>query len=450
MNLKCVAIACAVLMAGFTSCSNDSDTDNSGIVPNGNSTVAKITLMQKSNATRDADAKPGATPEESEIKTATLYVFNSEKKLVKQVNFPKGADTQTVELTTGTHYFYALVNSPKVPAIAANTPLEAATVQAVNEMNLASLEEINGTEFGFLMSSLGEPVRIDLVEAVESQAGTKNPVVLPVGRAMAKVNAKFEIADPETDQPITGALSQVQYQGANNPKAMYQLPNYVGGQLQTPYFKDASVVTNKYFPKLVDDFTMTDGWVDADGVEANAIYMIENSNQVPKEGNSSFILLKGLFTPKAEYCYDGQTGAPLGQGIPAGTTFWCAFTAEDPDFPVHKRRFYNQQPTASVLEELTTLLDDGYNYTLSVEYNNGITYYPFFLRNDAATNDIAKHTTARNSYYGVTITSVNNLGANTPFGVIPNPETPLGVIAWVEGTIEVLPWNVINQSGSIQ
>lgn len=462
MNLKNLLIACAVLMAGFTSCSNDSDTDNSGVVANGKPTVAKITLTQKGSSTRAASTTKEPTDAEKVINKATLYIFNAAKTFVKQVDFdvvasPNSA-SKTVELTTGTHYFYALVNYPGTAPSFTGTPTLAAVIADVNnQMSLTALRQITGATNGFLMSSIGEPVSQILVEANQVQAENElyNTITLPVGRAMAKVNASFEIANAATDQPATGTLGSVQYQGANNPSTMYALPNYVVNQLQTPYFTTYSTNTvdqTQYFPTLPNDFSMSPStdWVDADGVEANAIYMVENSNQTPKEGNSSFVLLKGVFSPNAAYCYSGTDGTKLSAAIVPGTvdaevSFWCASTA---DGKVYKKRFFDSDPDGTILTQLTNEVKDGNTYTQAIKYYNGEAYYPFFLQDDTKSERIAKYTTARNNYYGVTITSVSDLGANTPSGVI-TPENPLGAEAWIKGKIEILDWNTVTQSGGI-
>lgn len=448
VNLKNVMIACAALMAGFTSCSNDADTDNTGIIPNGKATVAKITLTQQGSSTRAVTQTP--TDAEKEIKTAALYIFNANKTFVKKEDFvvtplPTNTATATVELTTGTHYFYALVNYPgTTPDFPVNTTLAAATAHTNNLIALADMSTITTGTTGFLMSSIGEPVAKDLIESTEATAGANNPVVLKVGRAMAKLATNFTAA-AASEQPITGTLGSVKYQGANNPKAMFALPNYVVGQLQAPYFADVTVDQSKYFPTLPNDLTPMTGWVDADGDEDKAVYVAENSNQTPKEGNSTFVLLKGVFSPKADYCYDKDYNK-LSSAIATGNSFWCATT--DDGSVVHKKVFFDAVPTTTALEDLTADLNDGNVYTKTIEYKNGESYYPFFLQDVMQANRVAKFTTARNNYYGVTITSVNDLGSNTPGGVI-KPETPLGAEAWVHGTIDILNWTVIEQSGGI-
>ncbi|WP_163215319.1 Mfa1 family fimbria major subunit [Bacteroides sp. 519] len=452
MNFKYVMLACATLMAGFTSCSNEENLDGAEIIPNGKATVAEIVLTQQANSTRAISLSSTPTAAESVINKATLYIFNASKRLVKQVDFAPTTNVKTVELTTGTHYFHALVNHPgTAPVFSANSTLAAVTAHLNNEIPLTNIGFITTGPSGFLMSTLGDPVAKNLVEATEAEAATKNPVELKVGRAMAKLKTLFEATDRATQQPATGVLGNVKYQGANNPNKMYALPNYVGTQLEAPYFttySDPNVVDQtKYFPTLPGDFTMTTGWVNADGAESNIVYLVENSNKTPKEGNSTFVLLKGTFSPEATYCYNGADGTELGSAIPTGTTFWCAATADKKI--VYKKKFFNSAPTSAVLAALTTNLNDGNTYTEIIEYNNGEAYYAFFLQDELQSTRVAKFTTARNNYYGVTINSVSDLGANTPKGVVPDKETPLGAKAWVQGTITILNWSTVTQTGGI-
>lgn len=431
MNFKYLMMT-AVLAIGLVSCSNDDDNvgGGEGTTPEGTKTTARISLTQKSISTYATTENP--TPEESEIKSATLYIFKGGTlKQVVTLPVTGGAASKVIELTTGVHKFYAAVNAPSLPSTAINEPITS-VIEKLIEIN-ADISEIANTNTGFFMTNIDGPTTADLEVATEdeAEAGTKNNIRIPVGRAFAKVSVNFI---PDYQQQ--GALTDVEYRVKNNPKKMYFMPVLSSSfQVLTPFF-------NKPEDELIDPdnyFNNPDPLLNADG--ASPSYAMENTNKFPKEGNTTYAMIKGTFTPTTTYAADGTTPEA---GV-EGADFWRIKQSEA-NGGEYTDKMYRIAPTAEHM-----LAVGGTDAELA-KYTEGKTYYAIWLANNtASTTDggTEMYTVRRNTFFKVNITSVDGPGANTEGGEVTNPNNPLLTDTYIKASIQVMPWTVIEQNGGI-
>ena len=425
-KFKYVMLMAAALMVGFTSCSNDDVTGGENPV-NGEKTMARITLTQSAVGTYAPANSEVPTTAEKEVKTAMLYIFNASQVLEETVPLTVNAgaaESKVFELTTGTHYFYASVNAPAaVPAIAKGTAL--ATVEKTL-IDVAAIADLTDPANGFFMTNVSKPLGVNIVQSSEAdaQAGLKNDVKIQVGRAVTKVNVEFA--------PLTqtgGVLSNAEYKVKNNPIKMFFMPVFNAGKLETPFFNDATVTLTNYFHNST--------LIAADGQPASASYAMENSNENPKKGNATYVMVKGTFTPEKTYDKDGgnENAAPT-----TGDTFWRIERADG----TYMDKLYFENPSGG-----TEMTAAGAGAQI-LEYTNGESFYGLWLADNSITGDkVAKHTVKRNSYYYVVVTSVSGPGANTEEGVVTDPEEQIDAETFIKASIEILDWTVIDQSGGI-
>ncbi|WP_163178516.1 Mfa1 family fimbria major subunit [Bacteroides sp. 51] len=375
MNFKYVMMACALTL-GFASCSNDDAVDNSGIIPNGEPTVARIKLSQVAGPkTRGIEE---AVDGEAIVKNATVFIFDAGAKLEATVTLSntEASTGKVVEITTGSHYFYAAVNAiADVPtSFPVGTPL--ATVKQT-VLGCATLGDLTKDD-GFFMTNVSDALAKNIVES-DKPDGSDNPVEIKVGRAVAKVNVALT-ADVKNGKEVAGGkFTNMSYKMGGNPNKMYLFPVYESGVFKTPFYSDIYAAANYY----------GDAAYRADGTPG---YVIENANaKVIKQGEATHALVKGTFTP------DGKT---------EGVDFW---------------RIYNAS---------TKLWEDGIYYNIGdaktaanyptdqetmkiVEYAGGVCYYAFWV---ADKNAADLYAVSRNNYYDIKIETVSKIGTNQEDG----------------------------------
>lgn len=439
------ALLASAFIVGFASCSNDDEIGGADL-GDAVQTMVQVAITQSGPATYAGSAT--ATTEESAVNKVELYIFNKSKVLeaVEKTTFATGtAETMKFKLTKGIHYFYAAINAPD-NLLTSEQKAIGVTLDSFKKNLTKAFEEgeLNNPANGFFMTNVtNEPVLADLVETEDPQ---DNDVQISVGRAMAKVNVAFK---PES-QGVLGKLSNVQYKVHNNPIKMYFMPFYESGVLQTPFFTDevgedgsGTITSANYFPNLQysGEQENTDKYLKEDFEKSFVSYAIENSNAVPREGNSTFLMIRGTYTPAKTFDGNGENEILDVNGNTTGDSFW-RIKATDGTFT---DKFYRDKPT-------TTVADGG----LAFKYENGLSYYALWVGdNSIEKNPTAKYTVKRNNFYKVTITSVSGPGANTENGKdegeegVTDPKEELDAKTQIQATITVLPWTVIDQSGGI-
>lgn len=420
MNFKYVSMmACAALMAGFTSCSNDDDAIDNGIVPNGESAKVIISLTQAAQGTRATET---ATDEEKAIKNATLYVFGAGKKLVAEevLNNATGENTLTIE--TGTNYFYVAVNKND-DVVSTDFVVGTTTMEQVAKtvLTLASIDDLTDASKGFFMTNVGKPLE-KIIKP--STTGAENKITIPVGRAVAKV--AINLAD-DADQPEDGTLALDSYQMGGNQKSMYLFPVFSGTDLLTPSY-DLT-----YDENTADKYFALGGKVNA----GDPTYVVENATKERPaiQGKSTHALIKGIYTPATWLDANGGATTPSSDG-----TFYRVYDTKN---GVFFTEFYAEKPADKANNEVA-------------KYEGGICYYSYFIGDGEI--DIK-----RNNYYKVNLVAVSGVGANQPdenkdldgnpfepqLPPVIDPEKPIKEDAKIIVDLEVLPWTVETVEGGI-
>lgn len=447
MNFKVLTIS--ALMFAATSCSKDETNNNAKT--NGEQTTALITLSQTGEGVKTRAAVAGATNDEKAIKNITLFIFNAGESLeaITTMTAAEATTGKEIKTSSGAHYFLAAINTPSTVAanatslasIALGDHISVVNAKIMEAASVADLTATIATGDGFFMTNKEAPTVVNIVAGgTVGNVPAANKISIKVGRATAKVNVEFPASVDQT--AANGALSSVEYLVAGNPKKMYLFPVMSVAQLQTPFFSAASVVTADYSPDLTA--VAAGDFKTADGAPANAAYAVENANATPKQGNSSLVVVKGIFTPTVWYDNTNTIDATPAN---AGDDFY-RIGIENASGVVDSYTA-NIYSTTLSQADLNTITSNNANAVI-VKYTGGVCYYPLYLADDAqGANLVAKRTVKRNSYFYVTINKVNGPGANTPDGVITDPDKPLETETYIEATIDILDWDVINQNGTI-
>ncbi len=415
------ALLASAFIVGFASCSNDDEIGGADL-GDAVSTMVQVAITQSGPATY---ATEGATLDESKVMSVTLYIFNKNKVLEAVENLQTSL-TKSFKLTTGMHYFYAALNTPSgllaANAVTIGMPMNAFEKVITGEITYGKLT--NPTT-GFFMTNVDkEPVAKDLIKTTDP---TANPVTIKVGRAVAKVNAAFA----PLSETGGGKLERgtVQYKIRNNPKKMYFMPVYEANVLKTPFFADVTPVPESNYFHNGDYLAMGNSFA-----TTTPSYAVENSNAIPREGNSTHLMIQGKFVPEKLLNADGT-----GEGPALGTNgeFWRIRKADG----TFTDKFYRVKPNAAQI-----------GTGVAFHYDKGVCYYALWVADNLQTNATAKYTVKRNNFYKVTITSVSGPGGNSEDGDnggVTDPEEELDAETQIKATIEILPWDVIDQSGGI-
>lgn len=476
MNFKYVSmLACAALMAGFTSCSNDED---GGKSVNGEGVKARFSLKQAS-ATRAASATP--TDAEKEIYTAKVYIFDAGQRLEKVLEFTNSTTEMETTVSSGQHHFLAAVNYTDIAGMTEGTTTLAAARKIIRELTAAS-DILSASRPGYFMTNVE-----DISQNLASTEGTDAvvEVVIPVGRAMAKVNLACVGGDNATSlNGPQGKLVDVKYMTANNPKQMYNFPVLESGVYMTPFY--AQDVANwmpvadqqaKYFPFVAfsDSYTAISGKSIAPDVQT---YLIENSNETPRKHSAAYLLISGKFEPAAWVDADNKAASASADG-----TFYRLYNYNNDEYYDY---YINATSAEAIVANLDKFafkdLESGATINV-IKYAEGKAYYAFYLKNKNNVAPTSQYSAKRNVFYDVTLDQVLSAGASVPniegnangTDENGNPITkpgdyipgtgggdggesnnnhgggpdPIEGTSKIEGTITILPWTVVDQNGNI-
>lgn len=468
MNFKYVMLACAALAVGFTSCSKD-DGNDTEIPQEGAKTFMSITLKQDVASTRYLTENE-ARPEESAIKRARVYVFSSVKVLEQvqdlDVDGVTGIANATFETTVGTHYFVATANEPAGITVPLGTGLyEMSTILNGIEENKFASYTTDG-EF-FMTSGVDantyrdiETASRNIIASEKADAKTNNPVIVKIGRAMAKLSFTFEKSavnyKPSVEE-VGGEISEVKYCVTNNTTAMYYMPHFTNQLFVTPFYQAYNDVfaPTDYWPALHADQTTDPHPYEAASPSSkdkmdHANYMMENSNEFPTYGNATIVSVQAKFTPKAVEDGGALTNGTfyriknidnntyLGKTINAGT-------ADEKVIPL----FFSTEALADAYATDPTkgnFTAKGTDYKVDT-YTDGTCYYIIPVR-DRSKTSAACYDVIRNHYFDMAIQNVTGCGYPVPGGDDEtDPKDPLDPKPYfVDVTIDVLPWVKINQA----
>lgn len=469
MNFKYVMLACATLAVSFMSCSKD-DGNDTEVPQEGAKTFMSITLKQEVASTRYL-TEDAAKPEEVAIKRAKVYVFSSVKVLEQvqdlAVDGGTGVANAIFETTVGNHYFVATANEPAGITVPLGTGLyEMVTILNGIDKNKFDTYTTDG-EF-FMTSGVDantyrdiETASRNIIASDEANAPTNNPVIVKIGRAMAKLSFTCDLNavnyKPSVDE-VGGTISNVKYCVTNNTTAMYYMPHFINQLFVTPFYQAYNNVfaPSDYWPALhanqtSDPHPYQNATGNGEDKMVTASYMMENSNEFPTYGNATIVSVEAKFTPKA--IEDGGTlinngtfyriknidnntyvGKTINAGTPNEKVVPLFFSSED------------QADTYAVdpLKGNFTAKDVDYSVDTYVQ---GLCYYIIPVR-DRSKTSAACYDVIRNHYFDMAIQNVTGCGYPVPGGDDEtDPKDPLDPQPYfVDVTIEVLPWVKINQA----
>lgn len=444
--MKKLFVAAVAALAMF-SCSKDT-TNNDGGVEAGEPVTAVITLSQpqKAGGTR-ATSPVDVTRGEDKINTATVYIFNSSKALEAIANFAAAdiaASFKEVNVSTGMHYFLATINTPANPALATIAVGDnLATVEQKLFTGLTDMTTI-ATNNNFFMTNISGSTAHTLVPGGAPGAVLPaNQVVIKIGRAMAKVNANISGTVLQPNGTLKNAAAgDVEFLVSGNPNQMYFFPTFAGSQLTAPYYNAPTVIPANYFPNL----TAATTYASVSTMLGNLnvpVYAMENSNDNPRTGETTYILLTGIYAPNVWYDANGALDATVAVH---GNDFWrIGIKNSLGNVASFTSKIYSAQPTQAEIDLESGVVNHP-DY-VAVKYDGGRTYYGIWLNDPTIpiATPIAKYTVPRNNYFDITVNEINGPGANTPAAVIPDPSVPHVVNVFINAEISVEPWELISQ-----
>lgn len=156
-------------------------------------------------------------------------------------------------------------------------------------------------------------------------------------------------------------------------------------------------------------------------------------------GKASYLEVEGIWTPNADQILDkdGNPGTAL-----TNNDFWRVAIKSGGVITGYKPGCYNELPSSNQV--------GGGNE--AIKYTGGKCYYAIYLQDKNAGSDQElplRYTVKRNTLFDVVISSISGPGANTPEGVVPDPNQPVETVVNMEVSITIAPWTVANLSAGI-
>ena len=276
----------------------------------------------------------------------------------------------------------------------------------------------------------------------EEAAAKSNPVEITVTRAAAKVQMKYA-ADVPVAGKIGAAFGDARFTLVQGNKSMYI---YRADGAVTPTGKkidqkdENSDGTYDHLTALKstygdDDFVVAQ--TDWDHSFAGSCYTAENVNEAPKTGNSTFVMIRLKSTPT-----NVENGSSLTDG-----TFYMAVEYTDNSKKTVKSYEYKYFASKTDAETWITNTHAGSDTWAAAEYTKGYCYYRLNVRDIRETDVPKRYSVLRNNYYKVNITQIDDMGSNTPGGLVPtDPDTPLETSTYITASITVEAWTTVDMN----
>lgn len=448
-----------VATALLCSCGSDADPSAEGGLLDGATTYMALNITQGSGSR--ADATVAGSGEENALGTSVdVYIFNNGIfEQSKTVGFTGGSQTDAIQTVVGEKVVYVVVGSASFVA-----PTSGETTIGEFEKSLFSSPTSTIAPASGAFTMFGRSDAKLVVQSTEAEAATKNNYPVTVHRAAAKAQLKFDATDPE--ESASAKRLNATFSGAKFAIGQSALQMYVG-PTQALYNSNLTAngeytptgdtpETSGTYPNYTDFTTNAPEFKDAvttfNNDRLTTGYMAENYTETPVTGNTTFMLIKLTATPKKYQ--DGTTAT-------AGADFWvyARHDSEHGTYIFLTDESYNMLyfPSETAAEDYATSKNlpvksetdtDGYEL---LKYTNGDAYYRVNIKNAPESSSLSqKYSVQRNSFYQVTVNSVNNLGAPDAGGVIPdNPDEPLDPDYWLVTTIDVADWTIVSQGADL-
>lgn len=392
--------------------------DNGGVETSGPGAEMTISLKVASDGP-STKATVAGTGAENTLTSATAYVFNDVGTLETVAEFANVATTPstTVNVTLGNKTVYVLANFVDKPEGA--VPGYAETEMQRTVMQIAAINDIIGEDDArsFAMSGFA---------AATVAAGTGGAANNTCNVSLTRLASKVIVVNNTTDttaERSAGRLDDISAKTMNVAKNEYYFPYPTAWS--TPNYEN-SATDNQYISSAQGDATFT-------AIANKAPFFVsENKVKTPKEGNITYLLLKGTFTPKKVYNADA-TSHKVGV---KGETF---YRLKHKTNGTYDNRYFYQSPTVEHAD-----------YDI-IEYTSGISYFRVYLTGDQQNANLSeRYAIKRNTVINLTLTHATGAGENTENGAIPtDPETPIGETSNLTVTVTVADWTSVDQSTGV-
>ncbi len=444
INWMLVASAFTVGIAG---CTNDK-APGSGTL-DGDPTAVEIQLQFTPNrlpgipeAETRATQDPNAKVEETDLKTADIFIYSGNGDFLRREHLATAAFTQQTSTTTAdvwqTSTPISTTTGPKYFLVGINIPSAAATSLEGKPMASATTE-IQTIARADIAIANGLPMfSLQPVAATMQQDATQNRVTVDVKRIVAKVTVKKDANI--TQSGAAGYIGPMTW-AVNNQNSKYFLQ-----QGAAPNYADPNWTSAQY---NAADFSAAVAPGDYVGVNEaspapttatyNALYALENTSQNKTQKELTRITIRAQFTPQRWVATGGYNNTQTPRQPPTysnnpnynattpssstPTTFYTVVRA------VGQPVDYFQSQT-----DANNYSADNGNATVNT-FTDGYCYWNFFL-NNGHNGEVY-----RNDYYQCNITRVVAPGNATP--AITSPDAPPATSTTVTAVVNILYWNAV-------
>lgn len=497
-------IAASILSLGMLASCNNEDTIAAGI---GNESQAdaylKLTLTGADNmGSRTQVPEQEGTTGESQITQAQVLAYNAagEQVINQLVSNLESADdgtlqTQPIKIDPGTYTVYVIANPGNYNPVKGNmtTSITNAVISSINEDAMTTGDGY-ATDTHFIMfnacngtdDTAGATITVTESNDYDNPATSANPIKLD--RLAAKIT--YDIAE-EVD--ITGATNQLTNLTAINFEGFKLLNANTSTYLQQHWTKAAPVSpttttdidnmlitpSNATFYHQWSDYNVitkdqeTDAYTEVtDKVQGETftttpLFCMENNTGAGSDGtgtnylqgNTTGVLYKAKATVTSSdgfagencfYGYNGEYFATLDALQAKYTGVFNKATGDNNTAKLTAAKAELQaavEGTASPDADVQTVSDFRVKYLIRV-YQDGVMYYTHYIEDQNYVNGSSEHYHAvmRNTIYGLTVTSVKNIGDDVPGGWNPDvePDKPIDVPTYLAVQCTVNPWVLSN------
>ena len=355
----------------FAACSNEDKLGEERSNGNGNTEVVEgeptwakfiFKLGKDGGLTRATDDSHEGTVAEKNIKNLRAYIFNEsgsfEAKTDGVTVDEHGTEhTAVLKLTSGKKKVYVVANMQDewITSTTTTAQFEAITLthctkagriahtkgaeRADAVSRVGNFDKISGNgnalDNGFLMANVLAATEYTLYPGISAENCSKpayenpaemaqnNHLEVSISRAAAKLQATYAnenaLTLKDNAEKTLGKLLTPTFTVRNLPVQSYMfLHNQANGFLTPFYTMTGTSSTFEDFAKYYDEVNEPnlDLKASAAGEEAiKSIYLPENSNQTPVRGNTTYVLVKGIFAPVANVMINNVTVQGSGENL---------------------------------------------------------------------------------------------------------------------------------------
>lgn len=479
--------ACSFLSVTVTSCSEDPNPVNSIFDPTENINAAYISLDLSVAATRADDTN--STPAENEITSVDIYIFNAENVLEDiQKSLPvTNNKIKKLQTTPGVKTIYAVSANADVNAgdngfTGVNVGLKMEDFEKIKLNSTVAALTKTGDTGCFAM--VGKSAQKNVVRSSSAEG-------MPVGNtfsiSLTRLAAKAQVI---IGNQFKASAESKGFEVQNAQFAILQTPNTMQLVPNTSDLIDFTTVGNSsgiYIGYTRNPLQVSSSQkyntCDASFSASNCQYMPENIVKNPVSGNVTFASVKVQMTPKKLYSYDSGSNSlsVSSSSLPVDGTFYAVAIhnqenatidyALDNDNNVICLSDYTEayqfkeamkiggvtfgmKPASEVAAGKSAASSRATAKSLSYElyaFTNGYAYYRVNIAKKAGDNTYLCRVD-RNTFYKITLNSLNSLGFTHEQYLIPSePKTPLIVsnTAWIDASISVMDWTSVDQSADL-